>query len=126
MQERARASDRIDFVWDSVVEDILDVEQGKVIAARLRNVKTDQVVERPTDGLFVAIGHQPNTALFAGQLELDDAGYVVPEKHTMTSVSGVFACGDVQDPRYRQAVTAAGSGCMAAVDAERFLRDERV
>jgi thioredoxin reductase (NADPH) len=123
MQDRARECGKVDFLWNSVVEDILDVEQGKVTAARLRDVKTGQVSEHPTDGIFVAIGHQPNTSLLEGQLEMDDAGYIIPRERTMTSVPGVFSCGDVQDPRYRQAISAAGSGCMAAIDAERYLQE---
>jgi thioredoxin reductase (NADPH) len=124
MQDRARACDKVDFIWDSVVDDILDVDAGKVTAVKLRNVKTDEIVERPIDGVFVAIGHQPNTALFAGQIELDPAGYVVTHNATNTSVPGVFACGDVQDSRYRQAISAAGSGCMAAIDAEKYLQEQ--
>jgi len=123
MQDRARSSDKIDFVWNSVVDDILDVDAGKVTGVRLRDVKTGEIVERPTEGVFMAIGHRPNTELFVGQLELDPVGYIVVKKLTMTSVPGVFACGDVQDSRYRQAVTAAGSGCMAAIDAEKYLQE---
>lgn len=124
MQDRARACAKVDFIWDSVVEEILDVDAGKVTGVRLRNVKTDEITEHPTDGVFVAIGHQPNTALFAGQLELDPAGYIVTHNATNTSVPGVFACGDVQDSRYRQAISAAGSGCMAAIDTEKYLQDQ--
>ena len=123
MQDRARSSDKIDFVWNSVVDDILHVDAGKVTGVRLRDVKTGEIVERPTEGVFMAIGHRPNTELFVGQLELDPVGYIVVKKLTMTSVPGVFACGDVQDSRYRQAVTAAGSGCMAAIDAEKYLQE---
>ncbi|HHX38463.1 MAG TPA: thioredoxin-disulfide reductase [Armatimonadetes bacterium] len=124
MQERAMKNPKIGFIWDSVVDHILDVDQGKVTAVRLRNVKTGELSEHPTNGLFVAIGHRPNTGLFEQQLELDAKGYVVTREGARTSVPGVFACGDVQDPIYRQAITAAGSGCMAAMDAERFLEAE--
>ncbi|MDH7568820.1 MAG: thioredoxin-disulfide reductase [Armatimonadota bacterium] len=124
MQARAARNPKIEFIWNSVVEEILGVEQGKVTGVRLRNVKTQEVWERPTDGVFIAIGHQPNTDLFQGQLELDARGYIITKEGTRTSVPGVFACGDVQDSVYRQAITAAGSGCMAAIDAERFLEAE--
>jgi thioredoxin reductase (NADPH) len=119
MQDRAMKNEKIGFVWNSVVEDILG--QDVVTGVRLRNVVTGRISELPCAGVFVAIGHRPNTALFAGQLEMDDKGYLRTHDGTATSVPGVFAAGDVQDSRYRQAVTAAGSGCMAAIDAERFL-----
>ena len=126
MQDRARQNPKIDFVWDTVVEEILGEAQGGVTGARLRNVKTGAVETVATDGVFMAIGHRPNTALFTGQLEIDANGYIVTTgKSTYTSVAGVFACGDVQDKVYRQAVTAAGSGCMAAIDAERWLEHQR-
>jgi thioredoxin reductase (NADPH) len=122
MVDRARANDKISFVLDSVVEDVLGTEEGCVTGAVVRNLKTGERTEIPAQGFFVAIGHDPNTALFRGQLELDEAGYVVTAaKSTETNVPGVFAAGDVQDHVYRQAVTAAGSGCMAALDAERYL-----
>ena len=122
MQERALKNPKIEFVWDTTVEDILDVERGKVTAVRLKNVKTGATQERPVDGLFVAIGHQPNTEIFRGQVELLPNGYVKVEPgRTATSVPGVFAAGDVHDFTYRQAVTAAASGCMAALEAERYL-----
>jgi thioredoxin reductase (NADPH) len=122
MQERAFKNPKIEFVWSSAVEDVLDVGKGLVTGVRLKNLKTGEVTARPVDGLFVAIGHQPNTQLFKGQLELLPNEYlkVVPGS-TQTSVPGVFAAGDVQDHTYRQAVTAAGTGCMAALEAERFL-----
>ena len=122
MQERAFANPKIAFTWNSVVEEILGAD--KVTGLRLRNTVTDETSELAVGGVFVAIGHDPNTKLFAGQLELDPAGYIVTHSGTRTSVEGVFACGDVQDHIYRQAVTAAGSGCMAAIDAERFLEAE--
>ncbi len=122
MQERAFKNPKISFVWDSVVDDVLDPAQGKVTAVRLRNLKTGAQWETPVDGLFVAIGHQPNTALFRGQIELHPNGYIkVVPGTTATSVPGVFAAGDVQDFTFRQAVTAAGTGCMAALEAERYL-----
>jgi thioredoxin reductase (NADPH) len=122
MLEKARANPKVAFILDSVVEKILG-EQGKgVTGARLRNLKTGEVQEVACGGIFVAIGHEPNTALFRGKLETDPSGYLLThEGTTATSLPGVFAAGDVQDHRYRQAITAAGSGCMAAIDAERFL-----
>ncbi len=125
MQDRARRNERIAWIWDTAVEEILGADQGKVTGVRLRNLKSGQVSEMPVGGVFVAIGHTPNTQLFAGQLELDPGGYVVTQPgSTRTSVPGVFAAGDVADHVYRQAVTAAGTGCMAAIDAERFLEAE--
>jgi thioredoxin reductase (NADPH) len=125
MVDRARANDKVEFVLDSVVEEILADDQGLVRGARVRNVVTGEDTEIPADGVFVAIGHDPTTGLFAGQLELDPAGYIVTDgKSTRTSIAGVFAAGDVQDHVYRQAVTAAASGCMAALDAERWLADQ--
>jgi thioredoxin reductase (NADPH) len=125
MVDRAVATEKIEFVLDSVVEDVVgdDVVTGVVV----RNVKTDERTELAADGLFVAIGHDPSTALFNGQLDLDpESGYLITEgKSTATNVPGVFAAGDVQDSVYRQAVTAAGSGCMAALDSERWLATER-
>jgi thioredoxin reductase (NADPH) len=122
MVDRARANDKIEFVVDSVVEEVRDTEAGRVTSVVVRNVKTGEVTEVPADGFFVAIGHDPSTQLFRGQLDMDDAGYILTEgKSTRTNVEGVFAAGDVQDHVYRQAVTAAGSGCQAALDAERYL-----
>lgn len=123
MQERARKSEKISFIWDTAVEEILgDKSAGGVRGVRLRNLKLDTATEMACDGVFIAIGHRPNTELFEGQLELAATGYIVTkEKSTYTSVDGVFACGDAQDHVYRQAVTAAGTGCMAAIDAERWL-----
>jgi len=122
MQDRAFANTKIDFKWNKVVDDLLG--EDKVTGLRLRDVVTGDVEDLTVGGVFVAIGHDPNTKLFVGKLELDPAGYIVTHDGTRTSVEGVFACGDVQDHVYRQAVTAAGSGCMAAIDAERFLEAE--
>ena len=122
MQERAFANPKIGFVWDSVVERIADPEAGKLTTVTLRNLKTGALSERKVDGLFVAIGHTPNTAVLGGQLELLPNGYVKVEPGTTrTSVPGVFAAGDVADYIWRQAITAAGTGCMAALEAERYL-----
>ncbi|HVQ78171.1 MAG TPA: thioredoxin-disulfide reductase [Candidatus Binatia bacterium] len=122
MQERAFKNPKIEFLWDSAVEEVLGVAQGKVTGVRLQNLKTGARWEAQVDGLFVAIGHDPNTAVFAGQVDLHPNGYVkVVPGTTQTSVPGVFAAGDVQDFTYRQAVTAAGTGCMAALEAERYL-----
>jgi thioredoxin reductase (NADPH) len=125
MQERAEKNPKISFVWDSVVEEIYgDPKTGGVTGVRLKNVKTGKAEDFKTDGVFIAIGHEPNTKLFVGQLELNPAGYIMTHDGTHTSVPGVFACGDVQDHVYRQAVTAAGTGCMAAIDAERYLENQ--
>jgi thioredoxin reductase (NADPH) len=121
MQDKAFANPKISYEWDSEVVDVQDQGTGVVTGAVLRNLKTGAEKVLPIEGLFVAIGHTPNTALFAGQLDRDAAGYVVTHDGAKTSVDGVFACGDVQDHVYRQAITAAGSGCMAALDAERYL-----
>jgi thioredoxin reductase (NADPH) len=119
MQDRSFANERISFVWNSVVEEVLG--ESSVRAVRLRDIVTGESSELEASGVFVAIGHVPNTSVFAGQLDLDEAGYIRTHDGTRTNVEGVFACGDVQDHVYRQAVTAAGSGCMAAIDAERWL-----
>ena len=122
MQDRARQNPKIEFIWNTAVDDILDVQGGKVTAVRLKNLKTGALDERPVDGLFIAIGHRPNTEIFRGQIELLPNDYVkVVPGTTQTSVPGVFAAGDVQDHLYRQAVTAAATGCMAALEAERYL-----
>jgi thioredoxin reductase (NADPH) len=121
MRDKAAANPKIDFRWNSAVEEVKDVEKGVVTGIVLRDTVTGERSELPLDGVFVAIGHTPNTSLFAGQLHLDANGYIVTHSGTHTNVPGVFACGDVQDHIYRQAITAAGSGCMAALDAERFL-----
>ena len=121
MQDKAFANPKIEFIWDSEVADVKDLARGEVTGIVLRNLKTGHLSEVPLDGVFIAIGHTPNTALFKGQIDLDDTGYIVTHHGTRTNIAGVFAAGDVQDHIYRQAVTAAGSGCMAALDAERYL-----
>ncbi len=121
MQDRALKNEKISFQWNAVVEDILG--DAVVSGIRLRDVRTNETKDVDCKGVFVAIGHTPNTALFRGQLELDSNGYIQTTQGTATSIAGVFASGDVQDPHYRQAITAAGSGCMAALDAERFLEN---
>jgi thioredoxin reductase (NADPH) len=122
MQERVVKNPKITLAYDSAVEEVLGVEKGEVTGARIRNLKTNLVSVVPATGLFVAIGHTPNTDLFVGQIDLHDNGYIRTKPGTThTNVPGVFACGDVQDFTYRQAVTAAGSGCMAALDAERWM-----
>ena len=119
MQDRAMKNNKISFLWNSAVEDILG--NDLVAGVRVKNLVTSKVTEVPCAGVFVAIGHRPNTALFTGQLDMDAKGYIRTTEGTATNVPGVFAAGDVQDSTYRQAVTAAGSGCMAAIDVERFL-----
>ena len=121
MQDKAFANPKITFEWNTDLAEVKDVDQGVVTGVVLRNNKTGETKELAVEGVFVAIGHTPNTSLFTGQLELDDNGYIVAADGARTSVPGVFACGDVQDHVYRQAITAAGTGCMAAIDAERYL-----
>jgi len=121
MQERAFKNPKIDFVWNTVVEEIYDVQGNNVKGVVLRNLKSNEVVDFKCDGVFIAIGHEPNTKIFQGQIEMDGNGYILTHDGTKTNVPGVFAAGDVQDHVYRQAVSAAGSGCMAAMDAERFM-----
>ena len=121
MQDKAFANPKISFEWNAEVEGIDDVAKGEVTAINIRNRETGERKAIPVDGVFVAIGHTPNTALFKGQLEMDPNGYLITHSGARTSVPGVFACGDVQDHVYRQAITAAGSGCMAAIDAEKYL-----
>lgn len=120
MSDRVLSAATIDVVWNAVVEEVLDVAKGEVTGLRLKDVNTGAISERAVEGVFVAIGHVPNTAAFAGQVSLDGEGYVVADQ-TRTSTPGVFAAGDVQDRHYKQAVTAAGSGCQAALEAERYL-----
>jgi thioredoxin reductase (NADPH) len=121
MQDKALAHPKITFVWNTEVVDVLGALGGAVTGLQLRNLQTSAESELAVDGVFVAIGHEPNTTLFKGQLEMDANGYLVARDGAKTSIAGVFACGDVQDHVYRQAITAAGSGCMAAIDAERYL-----
>lgn len=124
MYERAKANPKIQFLTNTVVEDLYDVEKGEVTGVKLRNVKTQEVYDRPVDGFFVAIGHIPNTKAFAGQLDLDADGYIISHGGARTNIRGVFHAGDVQDRTYRQAITASGAGCMAAIEAERLLEEE--
>jgi len=121
MQDKAFANPKISFEWNADVEEIKDTGKGEVTSMVIRNHQTGAVKDIPVDGVFVAIGHTPNTVLFNGQLDTDANGYIVTHAGSRTSVPGVFACGDVQDHVYRQAITAAGSGCMAAIDAEKYL-----
>ena len=125
MQERAQANEKIEFVWNSAITEILGTKESGVTGVMLQDTKTGETSQTATDGVFMAIGHQPNTAIFGGKLDMDDVGYLITEaKSTKTNIPGIFAAGDVQDSTYRQAVTAAGTGCMAAIDAERFLESE--
>lgn len=123
MQEKAFENEKIKFIWNSVVEDVFDVNKNLVTGVMIRNVKTDEKTRIDCEGLFVAIGHEPNTGVFKDKIKLDEKGYIVVNDGTRTSVDGVFACGDVVDHRYRQAITAAGMGCMAAIDCERWLEE---
>ena len=124
MQDRALNHPKIAFLWDSAVEEVLGDEQG-MNGLSIKNLKNGELTKHPFDGMFVAIGHTPNTQLFEGQLDMDENGYLkVRSGSTYTSYEGIFACGDVQDHIYRQAVTAAGTGCMAAIDAERWLAEQ--
>lgn len=122
MQDRAFKHPKISFIWDTEVTEVLG--DDAVTGLRLRNVKTGEERTFPTQGLFLAIGHQPNTSLFRDIIDMDKAGYIVPVEHTMTNIPGVFAAGDVTDHRYRQAVTAAGDGCRAAIDVERWFESQ--
>ena len=122
MQDRAFKNPKISFIWDTEITEVLG--ENEVTGLRLHNVKTDEESILPVQGFFLAIGHQPNTELFKGILDMDKIGYIVPVIHTMTNVPGIFAAGDVTDHRYRQAVTAAGDGCRAAIDAERWLESQ--
>jgi thioredoxin reductase (NADPH) len=125
MKDRAIHNPKISFIWDSVVDEIYgDPKEGGVNGVRLKNIKTGVTHDLKCDGVFIAIGHEPNTKIFAGQLETDEQGYLITHDGTKTKIPGVFACGDVQDRIYRQAVTAAGTGCMAAMDAEKFLESQ--
>jgi len=125
IQDRAFKNEKLGFIWDSVVEEILGSKESGVTGAKIKNTKTGEVTVKEAQGLFVAIGHNPNTGLFRGQLDMDEVGYIVTKSgSTETNVPGVFAAGDVQDNIYRQAVTAAGSGCMSAIDAEKFIEEQ--
>lgn len=128
MQERARSNPKIQFVFNSTVEEVIGTKDGGVTALKIRNVATNEHSEMKAQGLFVAIGHTPNTKAYAGQLDLDERGYIrLPHPHsTATNIQGVFACGDAVDHVYRQAITAAGTGCMAALDCERWLTHQRI
>jgi len=123
MLERAHKHDKIQFLTDTVVEDVHDPAKHEVTALKLRNVKTGKVWDFPTSALFLGIGHDPNAKMFADQLDTDADGYLKTHNYVHTRVHGVYACGDVQDRRYRQAITAAGTGCMAAIEVEKFLED---
>ena len=124
MQQRAQENERIGFVWNSVVEDVLGSKEDGVTGVRIKDVVTGESYLKECQGMFVAIGHIPNSTIFRGQLEMDDNGYLITKDGTSeTNVAGVFAAGDIQDTRYKQAITAAGSGCMAAMDAERFIEE---
>jgi thioredoxin reductase (NADPH) len=124
MLERAQKNEKIQFMPDTVIEDVYDVSQKEVTALKLHNLKTGKVWDFPTSAMFLGIGHIPNARVFEGQLDMDSEGYLVTTNSVFTRVPGVYACGDVQDRRYRQAITAAGSGCMAALEVEKFLDDE--
>ena len=124
MLDRARAHEKIKFVTDTIVDDVYDVEKKEVTGIRLRNLKTGATWDQPTSAMFLGIGHIPNAKMFEGQLDTDSEGYLKTRDYVFTRVPGVFASGDVQDRRYRQAVTAAGTGCMAAMEVEKFLEKE--
>jgi len=124
MQQRARENEKIDFIWNGVVEDVLGSREDGVTGVRIKDVVTGESYVKECQGMFVAIGHTPNSGIFRGQLDMDDNGYLITNNGTSeTSVAGVFAAGDIQDTRYKQAITAAGSGCMAAMDAEKFIEE---
>ncbi len=124
MLDRARQHDKIQFITNTVVEDVYDHSRKEVTGLRLRNLKTGEISDFPTSAMFLGIGHIPNAKVFAGQLDADQDGYLKTTNYVFTKVPGVYACGDVQDRRYRQAITAAGSGCMAALEVEKFLEDQ--
>ena len=125
MLDRARNNDKIRFVTPAVIEEVLDVSKGVVEAVKLRNPETNEVTTLPVEGVFIAIGHEPNTKIFRSKLDMDANGYLIAKHGSLSNIPGVFVAGDVQDHRYRQAVTAAGSGCMAAMDAEKFLEEHK-
>jgi thioredoxin reductase (NADPH) len=124
MLDRARSNSKIAFMTDTVVDDVLDVSKQEVTSLRLRNMKSGESWDFPTSAMFLGIGHIPNAKIFEGQLETDADGYLVTHKNVFTKVPGVYACGDVQDRRYRQAITAAGTGCMAALEVEKYLEEK--
>jgi len=124
MLDRAQHNDKVHFLTDTVVEDVYDPSKMEVTALKLRNLKTGKAWDFPTSAMFLGIGHNPNAKMFEGQLDMDQDGYLVTKDYVLTRVPGVYACGDVQDRRYRQAITAAGTGCMAALEAERFLEEK--
>ena len=124
MQDRLHRNEKIKFIWNTAVKDILDADKREVSGIKLSNLKTQEETIKPVDGVFIGIGHEPNTSLFRGQLDVDELGYLVTGEGSKTNIPGVFAAGDVKDRVYRQAITAAGSGCMAAMDAEKFLEAE--
>ena len=123
MQERAVSNPKIEFIWNTEVTDIIANENGEVAKLKLHNLSTSDESELDINGLFIAIGHQPNTQIFDGIIDRNENGYILTNNGTKTNIEGVFACGDAQDWIYRQAVTAAGTGCMAAIDAERYLAE---
>ena len=122
LKKRAFANEKIGFIWDSVVEEI--VGQGKVEAVKIKNVRTNEIQDMKTDGVFIFIGHYPNSDLFTGQLEMDERNYLITDEHMMTNVPGIFAAGEIQDPVYRQIATSVGQGCAAAISAERWLEEQ--
>ena len=124
MLERAQKHEKIRFLLDTVVEDVYDASKQEVTGLKLRNVKTGETFDFPTNAMFLGIGHEPNAKMFTGQLDMDDDGYLKTHNYVFTRVRGVYVCGDVQDRRYRQAITAAGTGCMAAIEVEKFLENQ--
>ena len=124
MLDRARQHDKIQFITNTVVEDVYDPSRKEVTGLKLRNLRSGEVFDFPTSAMFLGIGHIPNAKVFAGQLDTDQDGYLKTTNYVFTKVPGVYACGDVQDRRYRQAITASGSGCMAALEVEKFLEDQ--
>ena len=122
MQEKAKNTKNISFIWDSVIDEIHDLEKNTVTGASIKNVKTGKISLKACDGIFIGLGHIPNTTLFQGQLELDKNGFILTKDGSKTNIPGVFAAGDVSDPVYKQAITSAGKGCMAALDAEKFIK----
>ncbi len=123
MYERAKAHPKINFITNTVVDEVYDLDKQEVTGLKLRNVKSGHTHVYPTSAMFLGIGHIPNTKAFKGQLDMDEEGYLKTRDYVFTGVPGVFACGDVQDRRYRQAISAAGTGCMAAMEAEKFLEE---